>query len=164
MTLEGGTVVDKDKIKDIHFKNYQRLLVWQTVGADTINGLWAIYGARLGTVMTNLRRDTWDWKNVRDFEWLNGFWHSDVAPKFAADDINGQQHLATICETTGYQYWEQGLKDEIHSLGQELQDQLDLEIADMDADASRFFKKVYINPSRVAPMALETQVTNEITE
>ena len=27
MTLEGGTVVDKDKIKDIHFKNYQRLVL-----------------------------------------------------------------------------------------------------------------------------------------
>ena len=43
--------------------------IWQTVGADTENGLWAIYGAREGCYPTNCT--DWDFVNVRDFEYLN---------------------------------------------------------------------------------------------
>ena len=31
-----------------------------TVGEDATNGLWAIYGARLGCMMTNVERREWD--------------------------------------------------------------------------------------------------------
>lgn len=156
MTLDGGDVVDKSDIKRIHRKNYQRLLVWQTVGADTLNGLWAIYGARLGCVMTNLRRNEWDWRNVRDFEWLNEYWKEQVAPKF--EDFLSHD----LCERTGYSWNRNDLNEQIRLLGQELRDDLDLEIADIDEAGSRFFKEVYINPARVPPMVTETSVTNEI--
>jgi hypothetical protein len=155
MTLHNGDVVDKATIKKLHRKNYQRLLVWQTVGADTLNGLWAIYGARLGTVMTNLRRDEWDWRNVRDFKWLNEYWSTTIDPMF-------QTYGATICENTGYEWSETLLRREIVALGELLRDDLDLEIADLSSSGSRFFKEVYVNPARVAPMSREESVINEV--
>lgn len=156
MTLEGGNVVERKKIKQLHRKNYQRLLVWQSVGADVANGLWAVYGSRLGCAMTNLYPEQWDWKNVRDFEWLNNYWRTEVAPKF--EDILSEH----MCERTGYAWNNQQLIDATVILGKKLQELLDLEIADLDAKASKFFKEVYINPARVAPMARETQVINEV--
>ena len=57
MGLEGGDVVDPSKLKQIHRENYKRLLVWMTVGEDATNGLWAIYGARLGCMMTQMLKD-----------------------------------------------------------------------------------------------------------
>jgi hypothetical protein len=155
MTLHDGDVVDKSAIKKLHRKNYQRLLVWQTVGADTVNGLWAIYGARLGTVMTNLRRDEWDWHNVRDFKWLNEYWAKTVAPTF-------HQTGAMLCENTGYEWSETLLQHHTAELGDQLRDAVDLEIADLNGSASKFFKEVYVNPARVAPMAREVDVINEV--
>ena len=73
MGLEGGDVVDPKDIKRIQPDNYRRLLVWMTIGEDATNGLWAIYGARLGCLMTNVERRKWDWRNVRDFDWLSNF-------------------------------------------------------------------------------------------
>ena len=160
MTLENGNVVDKRDLKKIHRKNYQRLLVWQSVGADAKNGLWAIYGARLGCVMTNLRRDDWDWRNVRDFEWLNEFWAAEVAPQFAATATpNGGDQM---CDKTGYTWNMYELEENILELGEQIETHLGLEIADLNNQGSRFFKEVYINPARVPPMVQETEVTNEI--
>jgi len=156
MTLEHGDVVSKQRIKDIHHKNYQRLLVWQSIGADALNGLWGIYGARLGCAMTNLRRETWDWKNVRDFKWLNNYWAEEVAPQFEA--IAGDR----MCERTGFTWMHETLEKATKELGEELRHKLDLEIADIDPVGSRFFKASYVNPARVKPMAREEEVTNEI--
>jgi hypothetical protein len=36
MTLVGGDVVDKAQVKNVHHKNLQRLLVWQSVGTTVI--------------------------------------------------------------------------------------------------------------------------------
>lgn len=36
----------------IHWKNYQRLLVWLMVGTDVANGAWACLGARMGLLYT----------------------------------------------------------------------------------------------------------------
>lgn len=161
MTLEAGDVVDPENVKNVHLKNYQRLLVWHSVGMDALNGLWAMYGARLGTVMTNLRRDEWNWHNVRDFEWLNEFWDDKVAPEFAATDVNVDTKM---CEQTGYS-WDDGLLlKETMNLGSELREKLKLEIADLDKQGSKFFKTAYVNPARVHPMARETDVINEISQ
>lgn len=157
MTLSDGDVVDREAVKRVHRKNYQRLLVWQSVGADVQNGLWAMYGARLGCAMTNLRRDEWDWRNVRDFEWLNSYWTETVAPTFKGSDSYGE-----VCEKTGYVWREDLLRDHILTLGDELRTQLGLEITTLSPEASTFFKTVYINPARVHPMAREMDVVNEI--
>lgn len=67
-------------------QNYQRLLVWCTVGQDVKNGDWAIYGARLGCYMTNLT--DWDFTQVRDFDYLNKL--------FSEQDISLSQELGEI--------------------------------------------------------------------
>lgn len=155
MTLEGGDVVEQKKLKNLFHRNYKRLLVWQSVGADVQNGLWAVYGARLGCVMTNLERDGWDWRNVRDFKWHTAYWEETIAPQFA--DMGG-----TMCERTGYKWNAEKLLDQTHQLGDQLRQNLGLEIADLDSQSSKFFKATYVNPARVSPIAREDEVINEV--
>ncbi len=76
-------------------------------------------------------------------------------PQFA--DPEGE-----LCPATGYRYNVEKLKAETVRLGRILQDELDLEISDMDDKASRFFKEVYVNPSRMAPMVREEDVIGNL--
>ena len=154
MGLENGDVVDPGDIKRIHRENYKRLLVWMSVGEDTTNGLWAIYGSRLGCYMTNIQRHEWDWKNVRDFDWLSNYFQTKLFPKFEGGD--------QMCVNTGATWDLNKLKEETVRLGSELRGVLDLEISDMDAIASRFFKAVYKNPHRLGAMITEAQVIDDI--
>ena len=155
MSLEDGNVVDKRALKKLHRKNYQRMLVWMSIGEDTTNGLWAVYGSRLGCYMTNLDRDSWDWRDVRDFAWHTKFWTETVMPQFV--DPDGE-----LCPATGYRYNINKLKAETLRLGRIIQDELDLEIADMDDKASKFFKEVYVNPSRMQAMVREDDVIDSL--
>lgn len=157
MSLEGGDVVDKYQLKEIHKRNYQRMLVWMSVGADADNGLWAVYGARLGCYMTNLARDEWTWQDVRDFDWHTKFWNETVAPQFEAD-------IGEMCMRTGYTWDKDKLIAETARLGEIILSEFDIEIADLNELQSRFFKEVYVNPARVHPLANETEVINEVAE
>ncbi len=107
-------------------RNYQRLLIWSSVGADVENGKWAIYGTRLGTFMTHCT--DWDFVNVRDFEYLNKLFHSL--------DVN-----------------ENNIDEQIQQLGQDLRSKINLPVADLDNTQSLFFKEVWTNPPRT-PRAL----------
>lgn len=154
MGLENGDVVDPNKLKHIFRENYRRLMVWMTVGEDVQNGLWAIYGARLGAYMTNITRHEWDWKNVRDFDWLSNYFNEELAPKFEGGD--------QLCPRTGMQWDITKLKNETLRLGDDLRGKLDLEIADIGASGSRFWKTVYRNPARLGPQIREEQVQESI--
>ena len=154
MGLENGDVVDPANLKKIHRANYKRLLIWMTVGEDVTNGLWAIYGARLGAYMTNIARHEWDWKNVRDFDWLSNYFNTELAPKFEGGD--------QFCPRTGMQWDSTKLKSETVRLGQELRSTLDLEISDIGVSGSRFFKTTYHNPARLGPMITESAVVDTI--
>jgi hypothetical protein len=126
MCLAEGTKVQKIRFREsLYWKNYHRLLIWMNVGADVKNGLWAIYGARLGCQMTNLT--DWDYLNVRDFEYLNELWNFDISLKYNDNNII----------------------EAIELIGKELLFQLDLPVSIFDADQSRFFKTVYSNPIRI---------------
>jgi hypothetical protein len=154
MGLEGGDVVDPDRIKHIFRENYKRLMVWMTVGEDVTNGLWAIYGARLGCHMTNIARTEWDWKNVRDFDWLTEYFNKELAPQFEG----GEQ----MCPRTGMMWDIQKLKQETVRLGDDIRGKMDLEIADIGIEGSRFFKTVYKNPARLGAMVREDQVEDSL--
>jgi hypothetical protein len=52
------------------------LRIWSTVGAHAENGLFAIYGARLGTWMTNC--SDWNYVDVRDFELLRQLYNDCI--------------------------------------------------------------------------------------
>jgi len=156
MGLENGDVVPPEKLKQIFRENYRRLMVWMTVGEDTTNGLWAIYGARLGCHMTNILRHEWDWKNVRDFDWLSNYFNQELAPKFEGGD--------QLCPRTGMQWDSTKLKQETIRLGDDLRGKLDLEIADIGIAGSRFWKTVYRNPSRLGAQVREDQVKDSVED
>lgn len=123
--LEGSKADPKLFAKQVHWKNFQRLMVWMHVGLDVPNGQWAIYGARHGCYMTNCT--DWDYVNVRDFKWLNNFWEDN-------------ENLII----------EKMLPHEIVGIGETLQFELDLSMADpFDKDQSKLFKSLYTNPPRM---------------
>ena len=123
--LEGSKADPNNFSKQVHWKNFHRLLVWMHVGLDVKNGDWAIYGARQGCYMTNCT--DWDYLNVRDFKWLNKYW--------AENDS----------QTT-----EKMLPYEIMGIGETLKHELNINIADPFTDEqSVLFKALYTNPPRM---------------
>lgn len=128
MSLHNGLPLEsKSHLIQTHWKNLHRLYIWTMVGSDVKNGLWAILGARQG-LFKSLCSD-WDYTNVRDFEYLNNLWDTEVK------NLN-----------TGIGQ----LKNEIVDLGQALIDDLDIPISaePLSSQQSVFFKTVYQNPSR----------------
>ena len=156
MGLVDGDVIDPSELKQkVHNKNYKRLLTWMSVGDDAENGIWAVYGARLGCYMTNITREEWDWKNVRDFDWLSNYFMKNVLPNFQDNDDQ-------LCKRTGMRWNYNSVLEESQRLGFELRRDLDLEIADLGKEGSRFFKEVYVNPSRMGAQIREDQVEDTL--
>jgi len=122
MSLNQGAPV-KD-IQSVWWQNLERLLIWCSVGADVENGLWSVYGAREGCFLTNCT--DWDYTQVRDFEYLTEQWNNHYS-KIQNDDLISH----------------------IQEAGNILATDLGLEIALLDEDSSRFFKKVYHNTPRI---------------
>lgn len=87
MSLDQGARV-KD-LKKTYWQNYQRLLIWCSVGADVENGMFSILGAREGAALTNCT--DWDYTNVRDFEYLTEYWNKhyvNATPEVYTEQIN----------------------------------------------------------------------------
>jgi len=126
MGLLEGTKADPALFsKQVHWKNFHRLLVWMHVGLDVPNGIWAIYGARQGCYMTNCT--DWDYLNVRDFKWLNNFWNEK------------ESKIAT--EMLCY---------EIMGIGETLKHELGINVDDpFNNNQSMLFKTLYTNPPRM---------------
>jgi len=136
MTLINGVRKEiYDLKKQIARRNYQRLLVWMNVGSDVDQGLWAMYGARLGCYMTNCT--DWDYTQVRDFDYLNGLFES-----IAYNDP----------------------LEQIQMLGEILKLQLNLPVAFLNPDQSRFFKEVWSNPPRFDHMVAELDIDWDLLE
>jgi len=151
MCLAGGNPVSVGELRQrVHPKNYRRLLVWQSVGADAENGLWAMYGARLGTMLTLFDKE-FNYVEVRDFDWHDQHWTRTIQPRFEVE-------TGMMCKATGWTWDQAKLKEEIKRLGNELRTRANLQIAELDENASRFFKENYINPNRLGPMIKEEQV------
>lgn len=133
MTLDQGKLVPGVRLKDrLARDNYVRLLIWASVGADVENGLWAIYGARRGIyeVLTGTIRS----ESISDFDWFNREW-----------TCNGGWH-------TSY------LENKLVAIGLELRKQFGLEVAELDADQSRFFKETHQHVERVTGSARQVRV------
>lgn len=120
-------------------RNYQRLLMWCSVGSDIENGLWSIYGARLGCYMTNCT--DWDYVQVRDFEYLNHLFENNS--KACNDNL---------------------LQLRIQELGNILRSKLSLPVADLDNTQSLFFKEVWTNPPRTNLALTEKEITWDIID
>ena len=124
MALDRGVKPSIEQFHRNHWKNLHRLYIWLMVGTDVENGMWAIYGARQGLVKTML--SDWDYINVRDFEYLENFWNSEVKDKLP--------------------------EHESFELGKLIKNELGLPVSAelLNSDQSQFFKTVYQNPARLA--------------
>lgn len=116
---EGAKHVD---VKNIWWQNLDRLRIWCSIGADVENGKWSMLGARMGCYMTMCT--DWDYTNVRDFRYLTDYWKDE---KVADLDV----------------------ASELFRYGNNIRSELNLEIADIDALGSKFFKSVYHNTPRI---------------
>jgi hypothetical protein len=94
MCLVKGEKPDVDSFKrSVATRNMNNLTIWHNVGADVENGMWAMYGARLGTYLTMLT--DWDYNKVQDFDELVKLWdtfeHNE--PKQMADLLSAKLGL-----------------------------------------------------------------------
>lgn len=121
MTLLDGVKVPPMEITEkIWWHNIHRLKVWSTVGAHVENGLFAVYGARLGTWMANCT--DWDYVQVRDFEHLREIYNEKVKIFENNHDM---------------------LFEEIKSLGYKIKTELGIGYADLDASQSKYCFDLY---------------------
>lgn len=125
LATDRGVRINKDELKNNHWRCLHWLYIWTMIGADIENGLWAIYGAREGLYKTMCT--DWDYVQVRDFEYLNSLWDSKYSK--ITEDM---------------------LSYEIMGLGASLINDLNIPIAEnpLNAQQSKFFKSVYQHPSR----------------
>jgi len=152
MSLVQGGKPDVDNFKKvIWWGNYKRLITWCSVGADVENGLWSMYGARLGCYMTNLT--DWDFINVRDFEYLNTLFKEEVMPRFAT--TSGEK-----CYKTGFTWDKDKLWSEITDLGEKLRKGTGVEIAELNETQSKFYKAAYVNVPRMNKLFTEQELND----
>lgn len=131
MTLNRGLKQSLINAKvQLGIRNYRRLLMWCSVGADVENGAWAILGARQGAYKTNCT--DWDHVQVRDFDYLNTLFeeYKDCDPIYTSKEF-----------------------------GDDLRFKLNLPIADIDSSSSKFFREVFVNPPRTNTALTEKDVT-----
>ena len=114
-------------LKDIWWQNYHRLLIWMTVGQDVENGIWAIAGAREGCYRTLCT--PWHFKEVRDFKILDQMWGS-----VSNNDKCNIEDAKKLCLLYGEKI--------------KKQHQMNFPVEPLDAQASEFFKNLYVNTPR----------------
>lgn len=142
MTLDRGVKAGEGTIaKYMHDKNLKRLLIWASIGADVENGLWAIYGTRLGIYKANIETN-FDIAHISDYDWFKDYFYTTIAPQF-----KGQAHDKK-CRLTSQEWNSLMLQAASTKLLEPLYKELGLKIADMDKHQSRFFKEVYEAPKR----------------
>jgi hypothetical protein len=122
MTLLDGVRVPPQEIREqIWWHNIHRLRMWSTVGAHEENGMYAVYGARLGTWLANCTE--WNYVEVRDFEILRGIWEQYGRPY---EQVNGQD-----------------LDTAIRDLGEKIKQQLGFDWPFLDAAQSKYTLDLY---------------------
>jgi len=147
MTLDRGrkvTLPEMDYGKSLWHGNLKRLEIWASVGADVDNGLWSVYGTRLGAYMTNMM--DWDHNLIADYDWFDTFWAEEISPKMQSNKLNVDMNMH--CPYSKYDWSYDLLWDETCKVGRQLRRSMNLNLGDLDEDASRFFKHVYVAPSR----------------
>lgn len=125
MGLDEGKKVPVEKFNELVYPaNYSRWLIWMTVGRDVENGLWAMYGARLGAY--KLYVENFDHSLISDYDWFQNFWQE-------------------VFNDTDQGKW---VEDRVHSLAIELNQKLKLPVVELTPEQSVWFKHVYISPAK----------------
>lgn len=120
MSLDQGKRVKPREFHDrIWYGNINRLCIWASVGQDVENGLWAMYGARLGCYLACLTDD--DYTIISRYDDMEKMWQ----------EISTKDPMVESLD-----------------LGNMLREKIGLDITIMSPEDSRFFKRVYMNPPR----------------
>lgn len=120
MCLNRGARITPDNFySTLWYGNINRLCIWSSIGQDVENGIWAIYGARMGCFNT-MFTDT-DHAIISNYDLMKSLWE-------------------TVSNDDPY--------EKSMELGKSLRTKLGLDIADLDSNTSKFFKRVYMNPPR----------------
>ena len=125
LSLNNGKRVSSMK-DELWYGNVKRLKIWMTVGADVENGIYSVYGSRLGCYLTNLT--DFDTSLIADYDWFNEQWQKTWLPI-----IEDEDHF----------------KEEYNRLLIEIRTNTDLEIANLGKNQSKFFKATLENPARL---------------
>jgi hypothetical protein len=135
MVLDKGARPNIDTFKEtVASRNLNNLTIWHNVGADVENGMWAIYGARLGTYMTMLTE--WDHANVQWFDNYITIWEEQ--------EYRDPEREATL-------------------LGAALSDKLGLPMCTLGKEQSKFFKRHYKADFRnLGPLTTEIDIIRKI--
>ena len=136
MCLDRGAKPTVDQFKEtVASRNLNNLTIWHNVGADVENGMWAIYGARLGTYMTMLT----DWEHT-DVQWFDNY--------------------ITMWEEQEYN---RDPEREATLLGAALHDKLGLPMCTLGKEQSKFFKRHYnADKHNLGPLVTEMDVIRKI--
>jgi hypothetical protein len=149
MSLDQGKRIRADEFKDrIWWGNYNRLQTWCNIGSDVENGLWAIYGARLGCKLTVLT--DWDTNLISDYEWFKDYFNKEIITQFPGD---------TVCRYTKVAWSKEMLYNTVCDLGRELNEGInEMMLFEPNPQMCKFFKKTYVNPRRWGVMIREQQI------
>jgi len=136
MCLYKGDKPDIQMFKEmVAMRNMNNLTIWHNVGADVENGMWAIYGARLGTYMTMLT----DWEHT-NVQWFDNY--------------------VTMWEEQEYN---RDPEREAALLGVALHDKLGLPMCTLGKEQSKFFKRHYNSDKHnLGPLVTEMDVIRKI--
>lgn len=116
---QGKKVLPANFHKEIWYGNINRLCIWSSIGQDVEHGIWSNYGARLGCY--KMMFTDWDHSIISDYDQMHQLWDSIK---------NNNPHKESV------------------DLGHSLKTKLGLDIANLDSETSKFFKRVYMNPPR----------------
>lgn len=120
-----------EALRRLSRSNLERLRIWCSVGRDVENGDWAMLGARAGCALAAL--DGLDIDRIADFDWIARLWE-ETRPR-----------CADAAARTA----------EIARLAARLDAELDLGVADLGPEASRFAKSIYRPPRRLGTLMPE---------
>jgi hypothetical protein len=139
MVLDRGAKPNIDSFKErVATRNINNLTIWHNVGSDVENGMWAIYGARLGTYLTLLTK--WDHKKVMWFDNFSELWEK-------------QSEIKTNTSLHGV----------IQEIGAELKEKLGLPMCMLNAEQSAFFKRhCNVDKYNLGPLVKEMDVIRKL--
>jgi len=126
----GGGMHHRVDIRSLRPRQARRLEACCSVGTDSENGDWLIYGTRLGIFMTHA--SDWDFTQINSYTWFDDFWNKLIAQRFG-------QGSAT-CRYTGFKWDSLRLEAENIALGAQLHKMLGLTVYNLSAAESRLFK------------------------
>ncbi len=125
----------------------QILTTWANLGQHAQNGMWMIYGARLGLWAAGTW-ETWDIRQTHNYNWFQQFWDSYVLPRIGPGGV--------FCPLTKLTWSSERLASECQSLGHSLSDRMSLAFADIEPEASWLMVEAQMSPALRALQSIDS--------